>query len=171
MEQLKLLLEELKEARAIDIVGYNTYRNESGLQIFTKQMKEIFDRPLYISEIGKYAYRSKGVDEEQQFRAIKGAWRTIVRTSAEYQKNVLSIKNTGNSIGVTFFDWLDKWYMDGEPLEHNIGKKHISGTTMLIHEEWYGLNAMGDGSDSLMRQKRKAYEYLKSVWNNPELKF
>ncbi len=155
----------------IDIIGYNTYRSEVSFQIFIKEIRSIFDRPLYIAETGKYAYGRKGEDEKQQFDAIRNAWRTIVRSSAPYAENSLALKETGNAIGVTFFDWHDRWYMDRLPNKHNEGTRSWPGTDIMIHEEWFGIMSLGEGGDSLMRQPREAYDYLKGVWNSSSLKF
>ena len=160
-----------KHGQDIDIIGYNTYRNEVGFQTFIKEVRDIFDKPLYISETGKYAYGRKGEDEEQQLQSIRSSWRTIVRASAEYSENSLAIEGPGNMIGVTFFDWLDRWYMDGTPNEHSEGTRTWPGSNQFIHEEWFGIMSLGDGSDSLMRQPRKAYDYLKRVWNQEALGF
>jgi hypothetical protein len=54
------------------------------------------------------------------------------------------------------------WWVNGNPNEHNARAKSI--VNFPDYEEWFGIVSMGDGSDSLMRQKRKAYEYLKSIW-------
>jgi len=160
-----------KHGGDIDIIGYNTYRGEIGFQTFLKEIREIVDKPVYIAETGKYAYRAKKEDEEQQFQSIRSSWRTIVRGSAEFGEDPLALKGTGNTIGVTFFDWVDRWYMDGTPLLHNQGTRKWPGTDILMHEEWFGIMSMGDGSDSLMRHPRKSYDYLKKNWNNSSLQF
>lgn len=78
----------------------------------------------------------------------------------------------GNSIGGVVFDWLDRWYMDGSPGEHNPGTKYwATSLDNLDHEEWFGIMSMGDGSDSLMRQKRKSYDYFQDIWNCGKLSF
>jgi len=160
-----------KHGKDIDIIGYNIYKDEVNFQIFLKEVRDIWDKPIYIAEIGKDAYGRKGEDEEAQFQSIRGSWRTILRSSAEFANSSLAIKGTGNVIGVTFFDWLDKWHKDGISTEHNNGKHKWPGTNIFIHKEWFGLMSMGDGSDSLMRQPRKSYDYLKDVWNSQYLKF
>ncbi len=171
-DSFQTLRQYAKHAKEIDIIAYNNYRDETGLNIFWKQVKDIFDRPVYLSEIGRFAYTEKiGEVEAKQLKYVQGTWRSIVRASAEYYREAKGFEKGGNSIGVTFFDWIDRWYMDGLPDEHNQGARYWLGTDELLHEEWYGFVSMGNGSDWLMRQKRKSYEYLRSVWNKDELFF
>jgi beta-glucuronidase len=160
-----------RHAPAVDILAYNTYRQEVPLQMFLKEIRAIWDRPVYLSETGWYAYRNGAEEQDKQKQMIKGSWRTLVRASAAYANQPLAIKGTGNAIGVTYYDWLDRWYMDGRPEAHNEGNRVWPGTDVRIHEEWFGVMSMGDGSDPLMRQPRQAYDYLKEVWPREEAGF
>lgn len=160
----------VQHAPQIDIIAFNTYRNETGLNEFWTQIKNILDRPIYIAEVGQFAFNTKvGEDENLQLNYIRSSWRSIVRASAAYHGQPMEIKGTGNVIGVTLFDWVDRWYMDGTPSEHNSGTKPWNSPDGLDHEEYFGLVSMGDGSDWLMRQERKGYQYLKNVWNKNAL--
>jgi len=157
-------------AQAIDIVAYNSYRGKGGFTFLWREVKSIFDRPIFISEFGIFAYNAnKGEDENQQLEYIKGCWQDIVLNSAQYYEPAK--KTVGNSIGGVIFDWVDRWYMDDTPYEHNKGSRHWDSADGLRHEEWFGVVSMGNGSDSLMRQKRKAYDYLKNVWNKEKISF
>lgn len=141
-------------APGLDIVSYNSYRGAYGFSTLWNSVKRNFDRPVFISEYGVPAYnKNKGEDEDYQLKYIKGCWRDIAANKA------------GNSIGGTVFEWVDMWWLNGNPTQHNEGSAHMDNfPDKLNHEEWFGIVSMGDGSDSLMRQKRKAYDYLKSVW-------
>ena len=99
----------------------------------------------------------------------KGCWRDIVRNSSDYYDS--SQKLSGISIGGVIFDWLDRWYMDGSPKEHNPGTRYWNSPDKLRHEEWFGIMSMGNGHDSLLRQKRKSYDYFQDVWNRDKLSF
>jgi len=154
-----------KHAKEIDIIAYNSYRGKYGFGSLWKESKSILDKPIFISEFGIFAYSSKtGEDEELQFEYNKKCWQDIVLNSKEQYK---PDKNyAGNCIGGVVFDWADRWYMDGTPYEHNPGTQYWScSPDHLQHEEWFGVTSMGDGSDSLMRQKRKIYDYFKDTWN------
>lgn len=144
-----------KYAPGIDIMSYNSYRGQYGFGTLWMVIKRNFDRPVFISEWGVPAYNKyKGEDEDFQRSYIKGCWHDI------------SANGAGNSIGGTIFEWVDMWWINGNPNEHNEGTKHMDNfPDKLNHEEWFGIVSMGDGSDSLMRQKRKGYDYLKSVWH------
>lgn len=156
-----------KYAESIDIIAYNSYRGKYGFGHLWREVKRIFDRPIFISEYGIFAYNKEvGEEEDFQLEYAKGCWRDIERNSAEYYGDTAKkgLKSAGNSIGGTAFDWLDRWYMDGTPYKHNPGLRLWNSPDGLRHEEWFGIMSMGDGSDSLMRQKRKVYNYFKNVW-------
>lgn len=160
-----------KHAPGIDIVCFNSYRGPFGFDFLWKQARKAFDRPVLITEFGIFAYNQPaGEDQDQQLMYLKGCWKDIVQQSAAYFG--LGKKREGNSIGGIVFDWVDRWYMDGTPSEHNAGTRYWdSSPDHLDHEEWFGLVSMGDGSDTLMRQKRKSYGYLEEVWNRSDLSF
>jgi hypothetical protein len=151
-------------APGIDIIAYNAYRGEKGFGFLWREAQRIFDRPIFISEFGAFAYQAKaGEDDELQRRYIQGNWEDIVRQSRPYADTHKNL--TGHSIGGTVFDWLDRWYMDGTPSEHNAGLRYWPiSPDHLRHEEWFGIVSMGDGSDWLQRHRRKAYYYLQSAW-------
>ena len=169
-DNVNTLKEYAKYAQGLDIISYNSYRGEYGFVFLWKEVRRTMDRPVFISEFGIFAY-NKDVGEEQdyQLKYIKGCWRDIVRNSSEYYDPAQRV--TGISIGGVIFDWVDRWYMDGSPEKHNPGTRYWDSPDKLRHEEWFGIMSMGDGSDTLMRQKRKSYEYLQGVWNSDKLSF
>jgi hypothetical protein len=158
-----------KYAPELDIIGYNSYR-QGGYHDLWRTTKNKFDRPIFISESGMFAYDSrKGEDEDLQLRYIKEAWKDVVLNSGERYK--VGSAYQGNSLGMVVFDWVDRWYMDEDPSAHNPGKRPWNSPDGLDHEEYFGIMSMGDGSDSLMRQARKAAYYLRDVWNSKELTY
>lgn len=160
-----------KYAPGVDIIAYNSYRGKDGFGDLWAKSKNIFDRPVFISEFGIFAYNTKiGEDEELQLEYDKGCWQDIVLDSAEYYEQDKT--KAGNCIGGVVFDWLDRWYMDSSPYDHNEGSNPwVSSPDKLRHEEWFGVMSMGNGSDWLMRHKRKVYDYFKDVWNFSKLSF
>jgi hypothetical protein len=172
-DQFRMLRYYAKHAPQIDIIGYNAYRGESGFGDLWAGAKNILDRPVLISEYGTFAYISpKGEDEEYQLRYLKGSWKDIVQQSASHFDPAQN--RAGNSIGGMVFDWVDRWYMDGKPQEHNPGTAtHWNSPDRLTHSEYFGVMAL-DGvaqSDSLSRRPRLAYDYFKDVWNKSTLSF
>ncbi|MCK5214460.1 MAG: hypothetical protein KAR05_03820 [Candidatus Omnitrophica bacterium] len=149
----------------IDILAYNTYRSEWMLDELFDSVKAIFDRPVYIAENGIFAYQKKGgEDEAMQEKFISHNWAVISENTARALINEKSGSASGNVIGVTFFDWLDRWNMDGAPSTQNPGTRSWPSPDGLRHEEYFGIISMGDGSDWLMRQPRSSYQYLKQEW-------
>ena len=119
----------------------------------------------------KFAYNIEtGENEDLQLEYNKGYWRDIVLNSSKYYSSDKG--GVGNSLGGMIFDWLDRWFMDGTPYVHNRSNNPaVYSPDGLRHEEYFGIMSMGDGSDWLMRQKRKAYDYFKKVWNRDKLSF
>lgn len=164
-DKFNTLPEYAKYAQALDIIAFNCYRGKYGFGPLWKQIKRTLDRPVFISEYGMFAYnKNVGEDEDMQLDYIKGCWHDIVMNKAENYDPMKKL--SGNSIGGVVFDWLDRWYMDGSPGEHNPGERWGDSPDNLRHEEWFGIMSMGNGSDSLMRQPRKAYYYLKDTWKS-----
>jgi beta-glucuronidase len=74
-------------------------------------------------------------------------------------------KSSGNCVGGCIFDYLDRWYMDGSPYEHNPGTKYWDSPDRIDHEEYFGVTSMGDGKDSIFkRQLKKSYDFYKNKW-------
>ena len=99
-----------------------------------------------------------------QEKFISHNWAVISENTARALINEKSGSASGNVIGVTFFDWLDRWNMDGAPSTQNPGTRSWPSPDGLRHEEYFGIISMGDGSDWLMRQPRSSYQYLKQEW-------
>jgi beta-glucuronidase len=169
-DNFNTLKEYARYAQGLDAISYNSYKSEYGFAFLWKEVKRIFDRPVFISEFGIFAYNVNiGEEQDFQLKYIKGCWRDIVRNSAMYYDPVKRV--SGNCIGGVVFDWLDRWYMDSKPFEHNPGARYWDSPDHLRHEEWFGIMSMGDGSDWLSRDKRKVYDYFEDVWNKTELSF
>ncbi|MFH1063085.1 MAG: glycoside hydrolase family 2 TIM barrel-domain containing protein [Candidatus Omnitrophota bacterium] len=151
-------------AKSIDVIAYNSYRGKSGFGALWKNVKRIFDRPVFISEFGMFSYNTnKGEDEQFQANYIRNNWNDIALNSYFHMGKYK--KCAGNSLGGVVFDWIDRWYMDGNPQEHDLGTRSWDSPDKLLHEEWFGIVSMGNGDDPLMRQKKAAYDYLKKAWN------
>ncbi len=149
----------------IDIISFNSYPGKNGFGNLFQEVKTYFDRPVFLSEWGMFAYQNGSIDEDLQLEYIRGCYQNIVDNSS-------GGNGIGNCIGGTVYDWCDRWWF--ETYDSANASRHDSGKNPFwlptddgrFHEEWFGLTSMGDGTDYLMRQTRKAYDYFKSVWNN-----
>lgn len=146
----------------IDIFGTNAYRGDFGFGYLWRQVREVADKPAFITEYGCSAYyEGKSEDEGEYFQAEyhQGSWEDIMHNSA-------FSGGAGNAIGGIAFEWLDEWWKGYEPSMHDkksLWKGPFPDGTM--HEEWLGLCGQGDGSESpFLRQVRKAYYTYKKIW-------
>ena len=154
----------------VDILGFNAYMGDGGFLDLWKETRNNFDRPVFISEYGLFAYNTiDGINEDQQLSYHKGCYADLMLNKAGGKNPVLG-KGAGNCIGGVIFDYLDRWYMDGSPWAHNAGSKPWEfSPDKLDHEEYFGITGMGDGKDNLFkRQLKKTYFFYKEKWTgNP----
>ena len=138
----------------VDILGLNAYMGKWGFATMWKQVRRDFDRPVFLTEYGIFSYnKNKGEDEDMQLEYHEGCYKDM-------EKN-----RSGNCVGGCIFDYLDRWYMDGSPFEHNPGTKYWDSPDRTDHEEYFGVTSMGDGSDNIFkRQLKRSYEFYKKRW-------
>lgn len=151
-----------KYAKGIDIISFNAYRG-NGFGDLWEKAKSILDRPVFISEFGAFAYSQKGEDEQRQYQYFKYAWKDIAANSATSRWS--TGKGVGNALGGCVFHWTDQWYLNGSPWEHNPGARHWIDNQPELNDEYWGILSLGNGADTYMRQKRKAYEFFAEEWN------
>lgn len=150
----------------VDIIGYNAYMGDTGFLDLWNETRKNFDRPVFISEYGIFAYnKNEGYTEDQQLSYHKGCYMDILLNKAGFVHPILG-KGEGNCIGSIIFDYVDRWYMDGVPSLQNPGTKpwgHSPDNT--DHEEYFGVTSMGDGKDNIFkRQLRKSYYFYQEKW-------
>jgi len=151
-----------QHAPDIDIFGANAYRGEVGFGFFWRQVKQLADRPAFITEYGCGAYsEDKAMDaEELQAQYHLGSWEDITNNMA------FNNGGAGNALGGVAFEWLDEWWKAYEPSVHDtrpLWKGPFPDGYM--HEEWLGVTGQGDGSQSpFLRQLRKSYYTYKKLW-------
>jgi beta-glucuronidase len=156
-------------APEIDIFGANIYAGAYSLGSVWQLTREIYDRPVLITEMGCPAYTyDKGLNEEGQADYLGSNWDDILLNAA-------ANTGEGNAIGGIVFEWMDEWWKTskgnswGDP-----NKQNTDGDSMgpfpggWMYEEWLGIVGQGDGYEShTIRQLRKAYETLKKKWMEP----
>jgi beta-glucuronidase len=151
----------------VDVFGANAYRGEQGFGSLWKDVADIYDRPVMVTEYGCSAYGQNidaRVADEGQARYIRGNWRDI-------EDNIAGA-GTGNALGGILFEWSDEWWKAGRPPEFDpsvqdkvgqFGAPFLDGWS---YEEWLGITSQGDGSQSpFLRQLRPAYYELKKHWS------
>jgi len=147
----------------VDIYAANVYRGDYGFGSFWEQVQSASDKPAFITEYGAPAYAPHmSVEEAQDAQAQyhRGNWQDIQENTAEYEEGV------GNALGGVAFEWLDEWWKNYEPSFHD-KKSDVIGPFPggYYYEEWFGINAQGDGKSSpYLRQPRKVYYTYKELW-------
>jgi len=155
-----------KYAPEIDALGINSYRGKDGFGRLWQEVRDTFDRPIFLKEFGCDAYyENKGEDEDSQAIYHKNCWEDIYYNRAGWW-------GEGNSIGGIVFEWLDEWWKDNQAGDSSFKHQTASQCDMAFpdgrsHEEWFGVCSQGNGSKSpFLRQLRKTYYLYKKMWNN-----
>jgi len=151
-----------KYAPEVDMFGANVYRGETGFGSYWGSVRELADRPAFVTEYGCPAY-SYGMSAQEAEAAqadyLVGCWDDILENSAFGQ-------GQGNAIGGVLFEWLDEWWKAYEPAYHDkkgLWKGPFPDGSM--HEEWLGVAGQGDGALSpFLRQLRKSYHAYQKLW-------
>jgi len=155
-----------KYAPDVDAYGANVYRGDYGFGSFWDDVKEMADKPAFITEYGAPAYGgvSMNYQEAQQAQADyhKGNWLDILYNSAGYAQG------DGNSVGGMAFEWLDEWWKDYSPSVHDTKADDVGPFPGGYYfEEWFGIMGQGDGSQSpYLREPRKVYYTYRELWKN-----
>lgn len=150
----------------IDIFGTNAYRGNDGFGSMWKAVKELSDKPVFITEYGCPAYaKGKTRDESETLQAYyhKGCWEDI-------RANMAFNEGMGNSLGGVVFEWLDEWWKAYEPFIHD-RKGLFTGPFPdgYMHEEWLGVCGQGNGKASpYLRHLRKSYFVYQELWSEKE---
>ncbi len=151
-----------KDAPDVDILGVNSYRGDNGFGYLWRQVKDMTDKPVFVTEYGCPAYaegKSEAVAEDMQAEYHRAAWDDI-------KDNAAFGDGAGNSLGGVVFEWLDEWWKQYEPAKHD-----TRGVAMgpfpdgYFHEEWFGICGQIDAKSSpFARHLRKAYYMYKKAW-------
>ncbi len=146
----------------VDMFGANVYRGESGFGSYWESVKELTDKPAFVTEYGcpAFAYGlTQEEAEEAQSEYLKGNWEDIM-------DNAAFGSGCGNAIGGVLFEWLDEWWKAYEPSFHD--KKGLFKGPFpdgSMHEEWLGVAGQGDGAKSpFLRELRKGYYEYQKLW-------
>ncbi len=148
----------------VDAYGGNVYRGDYGFGSFWQQVAEAADRPAFITEYGAPAYSGPSLTAQEAIEAQaeyhKGNWLDIYHNSAGFSDG------EGNAVGGIAFEWLDEWWKNYEPSNHDT-KADVLGPFPggYYFEEWFGLFGQGNGRNSpYLREPRKVYYVYKDLW-------
>ena len=159
-----------KNSSHVDIFGANVYRGDYGFGSFWEQVMDATGRvgsfggkPAMITEYGSPAFaKHLTLEEGEQAQANYhyGNWIDIKENSAG------TSQGTGNALGRFAFEWIDEWWNNYEPYQHD--KKSDSVGPFqggYYYEEWFGLVSQGNGQHSpFLRQLRPVYYLYKNMW-------
>ena len=151
-----------KYASDVDAFGANLYRGDSGFGNYWESVKDLTDKPAFVTEYGCPAYvycYTREEAEETQAEYFKSCWGDIMDNSA-------FVSGAGNAVGGVLFEWLDEWWKAYEPSLHDT-KGLWAGPFPdgFMHEEWLGVSGQGDGKLSpFLRQLRKSYYSFEKLW-------
>ncbi len=154
-----------KLAPDVDAFGANVYRGDYGFGSIWDDVKDLADKPAFITEYGAPAWGGVNMSYEEGQQAQsdyhKGNWLDILENSAGYKDGA------GNSVGGMAFEWLDEWWKDYSPSLHDTKADAVGPFPGGYYfEEWFGIFGQGDGSQSpFLREPRKVYYTYKQMWN------
>jgi beta-glucuronidase len=151
-----------QNAPDIDMFGANLYRGEGGFQSFWQNVKNLTDRPAFVTEYGSPAYvycKTSQEAEQLQSDYLVSCWEDI-------EENSVFEAGAGNAIGGILFEWSDEWWKGYEPSLHDTKGLWIGPfPDGYMHEEWLGVCGQGDGKLSpFLRQLRTSYFSHQKIW-------
>lgn len=166
-----------KYAPDVDALALIFYRGKSFGNIF-KSIKKIFDKPVFISEMGCDAYNAFRNEEDQDVQAefLLAQWSEL------YKNSVFFNAKEGNCIGGVVFEWIDEWwkhnpddpsrwaYQDSQGGWSNGSYYHDikAARNLNMNEEWFGIISWEKAGKEYKRVPRKAYYMLREFFLAPE---
>lgn len=137
----------------VDIIGINSFRSIPGFGTLFHEVATKYDKPLLITEYGtqRPLIVDNELDEINQMQVHIDSWRDISNQKAGKNK-------PGNTIGGFAFEWMDTWWRNWNPGQHNLSQDGW-------HLEWHGIVSQGNGQHSLLlRQLRNVYFAYQEMW-------
>ncbi len=168
-------------APSVDFIACIIYRGKTFGNLF-QSLKNTFDKPVLLSEIGADCYDALNKKEDQNIQAffIESQWRQIWENIAGKKEGA------GNCLGGLVFEWTDEWWKhntaDPESWKvHDVESNWSNGSyyfdilapkNMNMNEEWFGIVALSSDQKEFGLDKRiarKSYYVLREFWKNPNL--
>jgi beta-galactosidase/beta-glucuronidase len=164
-----------KNCQNIDVLAIIAYKGKKFANLF-EHVKNIFDKPIFISEFGCESYDTYlgKEDEGVQSQYLLSQWKDI------YQHSVISANAKGNCLGGSMFEWSDEWWKHNEGYSddwtvHNPEAGWSNGSyfydikannAVNMNEEWFGVVSLREKKKNgiNIRVPKKAYYDLKKFF-------
>ncbi|MEI8350264.1 MAG: glycoside hydrolase family 2 TIM barrel-domain containing protein [Candidatus Omnitrophota bacterium] len=165
----------------IDVLAIIAYRGKTFGNLF-RHVKNVFDKPIFLSEFGADSYDSYKNKEDQETQAeyVLSQWQDI------YANTVSSGNKEGNCIGGALFEWNDEWWKHNEGYTsewvlHNSEAGWSNGayyhdirvsTGLNMNEEWFGIVSLKMKLEDTLDERipKKAFSVLKDFFTHPSIK-
>jgi len=159
-----------RECKDVDVLGINSYRGKSFVDLFEK-VKEATDKPLMFTEFGADAFNEVDMAEDQKSQAEYDLlnWKEIY-------ENAAGLGKAGNSIGGFTFQFSDGWWKFAQTKNldvHDANASWNNGGYLYdyvpgennMNEEWFGICAKGQTNERGLYElyPRAAYYALKEA--------
>lgn len=165
-------------APEVDLVACIIYRGRSFGNLF-QGLKNIFDKPMLLSEFGADSYDAALKKEDQDMQAffLEAQWRQV------YDNLAGNPKGAGNVLGGIIFEWTDEWWKHNSSSPdswkvHDTEGGWSSGSyyfdinvpgNMNMNEEYFGIVALSESLEDGLNKRipKKSYYVIKEFWSNP----
>ena len=163
----------------IDVLALIFYRGKRFGSMFDR-VRNIFDKPVMLFEMGCDAYNAYIQQEDQSAQAefLLEQWKDV------YRHTVVSGNSEGNTLGGIIFEWTDEWWKH-DPADAHGWRIHNTESTwsngayyfdikaernLNMNEEWFGLVGFRQNdSGAFLRKPRKSYYILSEFFHNPQV--
>ncbi len=159
----------------IDLLGIIIYRGKKFGNLFDN-IRNIFDKPVLLSEFGCDSYNAFKDTEDQDIQAtfLMSQWKDL------YENTPFSGNKKGNCIGGVIFEWADEWWKHDEGYTpnwkvHNTEAGWSNGSyyfdirvpgNMNMNEEWFGIVSIDQEIEGGVNKRipKKSYQILKDYF-------
>jgi len=162
----------------VDMLGIIIYRGKRFGNIFNI-IKNIFDKPIVLTEFGCDSYDAFKDQEDQEIQAefLLSQWKDLY-------SNTTAATKSGNALGGFIFEWSDEWWKHNEGYakdweKHNTDAGWSHGAyyydiraknNLNMNEEWFGLVSLDKKLENGINKRtpRKSLYTLKEFFANPK---
>lgn len=161
----------------VDALAIISYRGKNFANVFTS-IRNIFDRPILVSEFGCDSYDAFREKEDEQVQAdyLLAQWRDL------YSNTVCSGNEKGNVLGGIIFEWSDEWWKHNEGYSEDWSKHNPEAgwsqgaytfdnrakNNLNMNEEWFGLVRVSPEIENGINKRvpKQAFTALKNYFSS-----